>query len=80
MQHVDVLRNDAVTPTKVFKMFQSAVHGARLKALEAIDELCRAFIVDARIAVEPVDVEDSFGVWLLVEPLWSPEIRDAAEC
>ena len=78
MEHVDVLRDYAGELAEVLEVLQRAVYGTGLELPQAVDELARAAIVDGRVAVEPVDVEDAFGIRLLVESLRTAEIGYAA--
>ncbi len=79
MEHVDVLCRDAVQAAAIFEMLERLVDGARRELAKAIDELRATFVVNGRIAIEPIDIEDAFGVGLLVEALRTAEIRNATQ-
>ena len=79
VEHVDVLRRDALEASDVLQMPERTMDGPRLEAIQSVDEVGASAIVDGRIAVEPVDVEDALGIRLAVKSLRPPEVGDAAE-
>lgn len=80
MKHVDVLGRDALQTVAIFEVLESLVNGAWRELAKPIDKLRATFVVDGRIAVEPIDIEDAFSVGLFVKTLRTAKIRDAAEC
>ena len=77
MQHIDVLCNDAFDDSHLFKASDCLVRWTWLVVTQTIDEFFTAFVIDRRITLKPMDVENSFSVGVFVETLRSTKIRDA---
>ena len=80
MKHVDVLGRNALQPAAIFEVLESLVNGAWRELAKPIDKLRATFVVDGRIAVEPIDIEDAFSVGLFVKALRTTEVGNATEC
>ena len=80
VQHVDVLRRNPLQNSEAFEMLESLMDGPGLKLVESVDELRATVVVDGRITVEPVDVEDTLRILLLVKSLRTPKVRNPAQC
>ena len=79
VEHVDVLRRNALEAADVLQALERAMDGPRTEAVQSVDEIGAAAIVDGRIAVEPADVEDALGIRLAVKSFRPSEVGDAAE-
>lgn len=78
MQHIDILRRHACKPSGVLKPFQCFVDWSGVEGLETVNEFPASAVVDGWIAIEPVDIENMFGVRIPVQAFRAAEIRDAA--
>jgi hypothetical protein len=79
VEHVDVLRGDPLHSAHIFEMLQSDMHRSRGESRQPVDEIGAPAVVDRWIAVEPVYVEDAFGIRLAVKPLRTAEIGNPAQ-